>query len=247
MDFFQAAARTKRYGPKEKMDAHQTVSMDFPTLQHLSKHSTFNPILPTTYKSAEMLWSDLLAQACSYDKLCVNKRTVLNKATKRLRMLAKLVHTFEASICKPKEVALVSQSTETIPPAIHCQCCASNSDQVSALRAQLAENVQSTVDRDAQVARIESQLVELQRQKEEIEAKLTQSYTEVKAFKERTASTDVTVAKLKAEVAVRSQLMSGMQQVITKLVPALSFSVKPGSESPKMLPCAGPQGGESSL
>ncbi|CAJ0924457.1 unnamed protein product [Ranitomeya imitator] len=161
--------------------ATERVSMNFSTLKHLARNSIFNPILPNTYKSTDMLWLALLNQAYKHDKLCISK-IIFHKTNKQLQMLAKLMYTFEDSICRPEHVETLANTRKaeevSKPDNFHCHCCVENIKQVCKLETQEIESDQCTADRGKQICMLEFRVAEKENYYSYMDRELLRWYTE---------------------------------------------------------------------
>ncbi|XP_041419561.1 uncharacterized protein LOC121393867 [Xenopus laevis] len=202
------------------MTSQPKVSMTFSTLQHLSKHSTFNPIIPNAYKSTELLWSHLLDQAYAHDKNCIS-RGVFNKTNKRLQMLAKLVYTFEDIIWKPEHMETLASTRKAgeVSNALnfHCNCCVENIAKIHALETQVQEKIQCTVERGREICVLESRLSDKESLYSDMDKELLGLYTEINQLRNNAVSTDAVIVQLRQDLAAKTQIIADLQQVIVNL------------------------------
>ncbi|CAJ0967183.1 unnamed protein product [Ranitomeya imitator] len=199
---FPSSARTEEQTTPNKV-ATERVSMNFSTLKHLSKNSTFNPILPNTYKSTEMLSLALLDQAYAHDKLCISK-SMFHKTNKRLQMMAKLVYTFEDSICRPEHVKAEEVSK---PDSFYCHFCVENK-KVNKLETHLQKSDQSTTGRSIVTFGFFDNPYFL--------CRIYYSNMDIESASNFT-STDALVNNLREDLAAKSQTIADLHQVISNL------------------------------
>ncbi|KAM4030141.1 uncharacterized protein ACNLHF_021890 [Anomaloglossus baeobatrachus] len=215
LDLFSSSGKgTKEALTPKKMA--ERVSMNFPTLKHISENSTFIPVIPNTYKSTEMLWSALLDQAYAYDKSCIS-RCDLKKTKKRLVMLAKLVSTFEESISKSEHLETLASTRKAEEVTFHCQCCVENTKHIHTLETELRDRVECSAERGKQICMLESRILEKETYYSDMDKELLQLYTEINQFKNRVASTDALVSTLREDLAAKTQIIADLQQVISNL------------------------------
>ncbi|KAM4019364.1 LOW QUALITY PROTEIN: uncharacterized protein ACNLHF_000067 [Anomaloglossus baeobatrachus] len=193
--------------------------MNFTTLKHLSENSAFNPVIPNTYKSTEMLWSALLDQAYAHDKSFISRSVFQKKKTKkRLVMLkAKLVSTFEESIYKSDYLETLASTRHHTRKAeevfFHCQCCVENIKQIHTLETELRDRVECSAERGKQICVLESRISDKETYYSDMDKELLQLYTEINHFKNRVAATDALVSTLRENLAAKTQIIADLQQV----------------------------------
>lgn len=178
-------------------------SMDFVTIKKLSANSRFNPVIPNNYTSAENLWATLIEQAYAHDTLCINRRSVFNKKSKRFQMLAKLVYAYEDTIWKAEHAELMAKNI--------------NAKSVHLLEAQLEDKDVCNIERGKQICVLQSQLLEKDKYYADVDKEMAELYTEIHVFRDKVASNEVLIAELQSDLISREQMISNMQKTINEL------------------------------